>query len=222
MLQRVLATQAADMVRFCAGVRRRCRRTARASACKLGPGRRDRQAHATRAYVSRRSPDWIKLKCGQRQEFVIGGYTDPQGLAHRRRLAAAGRARQGRRAALRGQRRHRLQRASAARPARPSSRRCATDASPFAAAPRSGERRRHWVKPELVARSDLRRMDARRPHPPSGVPGPAQRQAGQRHHARAAPARASTARRRAPATEPSRASAAPLPATLKRHATPTA
>ena len=27
----------------------------------------------------RRSPDWIKLKCGQRQEFVIGGYTDPQG-----------------------------------------------------------------------------------------------------------------------------------------------
>jgi bifunctional non-homologous end joining protein LigD len=30
-------------------------------------------------YVSRRSRDWIKLKCGQRQEFVIGGYTDPQG-----------------------------------------------------------------------------------------------------------------------------------------------
>src|SRR5687768_14338794 len=30
-------------------------------------------------YVSRRSPDWIKLKCSQRQEFVIGGYTDPQG-----------------------------------------------------------------------------------------------------------------------------------------------
>ncbi|UTY60020.1 DNA ligase D [Massilia sp. erpn] len=30
-------------------------------------------------YVSRRSADWIKLKCGQRQEFVIGGYTDPRG-----------------------------------------------------------------------------------------------------------------------------------------------
>jgi bifunctional non-homologous end joining protein LigD len=30
-------------------------------------------------YVSRRSPTWIKLKCTQRQEFVIGGYTDPQG-----------------------------------------------------------------------------------------------------------------------------------------------
>jgi bifunctional non-homologous end joining protein LigD len=31
------------------------------------------------AYVSRRSADWIKLKCGKRQEFVVGGYTDPGG-----------------------------------------------------------------------------------------------------------------------------------------------
>jgi len=30
-------------------------------------------------YVSRRSPDWIKLKCGRRQEFVIGGFTEPRG-----------------------------------------------------------------------------------------------------------------------------------------------
>lgn len=30
-------------------------------------------------YLGRRSPDWIKLKCGHRQEFVIGGYTDPGG-----------------------------------------------------------------------------------------------------------------------------------------------
>lgn len=30
-------------------------------------------------YVTRRSADWIKLKCGLRQEFVIGGYTAPQG-----------------------------------------------------------------------------------------------------------------------------------------------
>lgn len=30
-------------------------------------------------YVSRRSPDWIKLKSQQRQEFVIGGYTAPKG-----------------------------------------------------------------------------------------------------------------------------------------------
>jgi bifunctional non-homologous end joining protein LigD len=48
------------------------------SACKLGlegviAKRRDS------AYRAGRSTDWIKLKCGQRQEFVIGGYTDPQG-----------------------------------------------------------------------------------------------------------------------------------------------
>jgi len=30
-------------------------------------------------YVSRRSSDWIKLKCKQRQEFVIGGYSAPKG-----------------------------------------------------------------------------------------------------------------------------------------------
>lgn len=48
------------------------------AACKLGlegviGKRRDAR------YVTRRSSEWIKLKCGQRQEFVIGGYTDPQG-----------------------------------------------------------------------------------------------------------------------------------------------
>jgi len=31
------------------------------------------------AYVSRRSANWIKLKCTQRQEFVVVGYTEPQG-----------------------------------------------------------------------------------------------------------------------------------------------
>lgn len=49
-----------------------------ASACKLGLegviGKK-KSSH----YVSRRSNDWIKLKCSLRQEFVIGGYTDPQG-----------------------------------------------------------------------------------------------------------------------------------------------
>ncbi|NML47660.1 DNA ligase D [Ramlibacter sp. G-1-2-2] len=48
------------------------------SACRLGlegviGKRRDS------AYVGRRSSDWIKLKCSRRQEFVIGGWTDPQG-----------------------------------------------------------------------------------------------------------------------------------------------
>ena len=49
-----------------------------ASACKLGlegliAKRRDA------SYVSKRSADWLKLKCRQRQEFVIGGYTAPAG-----------------------------------------------------------------------------------------------------------------------------------------------
>jgi bifunctional non-homologous end joining protein LigD len=29
-------------------------------------------------YLQRRSPDWLKFKCVKRQEFVIGGYTEPQ------------------------------------------------------------------------------------------------------------------------------------------------
>jgi bifunctional non-homologous end joining protein LigD len=30
-------------------------------------------------YVSRRSRDWLKFKCWEEQEFVIGGFTDPKG-----------------------------------------------------------------------------------------------------------------------------------------------
>lgn len=49
-----------------------------ASACRLGlEGVIGKRRDAP--YVSRRSPAWIKLKCGKRQEFVIGGYTNPRG-----------------------------------------------------------------------------------------------------------------------------------------------
>jgi bifunctional non-homologous end joining protein LigD len=34
-------------------------------------------------YVSTRSADWLKLKCVRQQEFVIGGYTAPQGSRER-------------------------------------------------------------------------------------------------------------------------------------------
>ncbi|MDB5966378.1 MAG: ligD [Polaromonas sp.] len=48
------------------------------SACKLGfEGLIGKRADAP--YQSRRSPDWIKLKCGRRQEFVICGFTEPKG-----------------------------------------------------------------------------------------------------------------------------------------------
>jgi bifunctional non-homologous end joining protein LigD len=33
----------------------------------------------TSRYSGRRTQDWIKVKCDRRQEFVIGGYTEPQG-----------------------------------------------------------------------------------------------------------------------------------------------
>ncbi len=48
------------------------------SACRLGlEGVIGKRRDAP--YVSRRSPAWIKLKCSKRQEFVIGGYTEPRG-----------------------------------------------------------------------------------------------------------------------------------------------
>jgi DNA ligase D-like protein (predicted ligase) len=34
-------------------------------------------------YVSARSADWLKIKCVRQQEFVIGGYTAPQGSRER-------------------------------------------------------------------------------------------------------------------------------------------
>ncbi len=48
------------------------------SACELGmEGLIGKRTDST--YVGRRSPSWIKLKCTNRQEFVVGGYTEPQG-----------------------------------------------------------------------------------------------------------------------------------------------
>jgi bifunctional non-homologous end joining protein LigD len=49
-----------------------------AEACRLGlEGLIGKEAGAP--YVSGRSKSWIKLKCRQRQDFVIGGYTAPGG-----------------------------------------------------------------------------------------------------------------------------------------------
>ncbi|HEV2105905.1 MAG TPA: non-homologous end-joining DNA ligase, partial [Candidatus Eisenbacteria bacterium] len=33
---------------------------------------------AAGVYAGRRSPDWVKIKCQRRQEFVIGGWTEPR------------------------------------------------------------------------------------------------------------------------------------------------
>jgi bifunctional non-homologous end joining protein LigD len=76
-LERSPAAQSSDTVRFSATIEAPAADIMTA-ACKLGlEGVIGKRRDA--AYVSRRSDHWIKLKCGQRQEFVIGGYTDPQG-----------------------------------------------------------------------------------------------------------------------------------------------
>jgi bifunctional non-homologous end joining protein LigD len=50
-------------------------------ACRLGlEGLIGKEANST--YASGRSRSWIKLKCRQRQDFVIGGFTPPQGSRH--------------------------------------------------------------------------------------------------------------------------------------------
>ena len=77
VLQQVPAKAASEQVRFSEEFDAPPHSVVEA-ACKLGlegviAKRRDSP------YVSRRSTDWIKLKCSQRQEFVIGGHTEPQG-----------------------------------------------------------------------------------------------------------------------------------------------
>ncbi len=49
-----------------------------AAACKLGlEGIVSKRRDA--AYRGQRGRDWVKVKCAQRQEMVVGGWTDPQG-----------------------------------------------------------------------------------------------------------------------------------------------
>jgi bifunctional non-homologous end joining protein LigD len=119
-----------------------------ASACKLGlAGVIAKRLDS--AYVSRRSTAWIKLKCSQRQEFVIGGYTDPQGSrvgigalllgVHDEDggLRYAGKVGTGFGDRTLGALKARLARLTAAK-------------SPFSTAA-AIEGRPHWVKPQLVA-----------------------------------------------------------------------
>jgi bifunctional non-homologous end joining protein LigD len=48
------------------------------AACKLGfEGLIGKRADSP--YQSRRSPDWVKIKCGKCQEFLICGFTEPKG-----------------------------------------------------------------------------------------------------------------------------------------------
>jgi DNA ligase D-like protein (predicted ligase) len=98
-------------------------------------------------YHSGRSNDWLKFKCENAQEFVIGGYTDPSGSRvgfgalligyhDGDRLRYAGKVGTGFDATSLRELLGRLRRLTQPR-------------SPFA--DRAGERGAHWVRPELVA-----------------------------------------------------------------------
>ena len=77
LLQRLLEKSSSQRVRFSEAFDAPAASVV-ASACKLGlEGVIAKRMDST--YVSRRSTDWIKLKCSRRQEFVIGGYSDPRG-----------------------------------------------------------------------------------------------------------------------------------------------
>jgi DNA ligase D-like protein (predicted ligase) len=98
-------------------------------------------------YVPRRSDDWLKLKCGSGQEFVIGGFTEPAGsrvgfgallIGYHQdgRLRYAGKVGTGYDTKTLIDLRHRLDGLQ-------------QDRSPFDDEIR--ERAVHWVRPELVA-----------------------------------------------------------------------
>ena len=77
LLQKLLANNRASNIRFSDAFDAPSK-DLMVSACKLGfEGLIGKRSDSP--YQSRRSSDWIKLKCSQRQEFLICGYTDPKG-----------------------------------------------------------------------------------------------------------------------------------------------
>jgi bifunctional non-homologous end joining protein LigD len=145
------------------------------------------------AYVGGRTRDWIKLKCTLRQEFVIGGYTEPQGSRtglgalllgihdERGRLRYAGNVGTGFDVKTLGALRRQLGKIETAQ-------------TPFVDKPR--EARGTWVEPKLGRRDLVLRVDARRQGPPGGLPRPAQRQAAERESRARSPRRRRAARGR--------------------------
>jgi len=146
-LQAVLDQRPNDTVRYSAALAA-APEDMIAAACSMGlEGIIGKRRDAS--YTARRSGSWIKLKCGQRQEFVIGGYTDPQGARSGfgslllgtydadGALRYAGNVGSG----FDG---------DALRDLKAKMDKLAADNSPFAAS-REIDRKAHWLKPTLVA-----------------------------------------------------------------------
>lgn len=100
-------------------------------------------------YASTRGSTWLKAKCFQEQEFVIGGFTDPSsgepgigalllGYYHRSKLIYAGRTGTG----FTQKTQHTLRKQLG---------KLVQTKSPFVELPKGVSRGAHWVKPELVA-----------------------------------------------------------------------
>ena len=105
---------------------------------------------ASSRYVAGRGREWVKVKCGRRQEMVIGGYTDPEGsrqgfgalhlgVYEQGKLRYSGKVGTGFNDELLGSLKKRLYALKQEKP-------------PFFNPPRGAEARRsHWIKPVLVA-----------------------------------------------------------------------
>src|SRR5487761_1246672 len=135
-------------------------------ACRMGlegiiSKRRDRP------YIRGRGYDWVKAKCVRREEFVIGGFTDPEGARHglgallvgyydgNGRLLYAGKVGTGFNDRLLVDLRKRLDR-------------LAQEQTPFVDFPaRLKPRRAHWVKPAMVGQVEFSNWtdDGRLRHP---------------------------------------------------------
>jgi hypothetical protein len=175
LLQEALAAKPSDTVRFSSEFGTDPAQLV-VAACQIGlegviGKRRDSR------YVTRRSPDWIKLKCGHAPGIRHRRLHRSAGRAHRHRLAAARLLRRGRRAALRRQR-------AAAASTAPRCARCANPGSNKARPTRIPSRRAPCRAAATTGssrtggRSQFFGMDRDQFDPPSGVPGPAQGQAG--------------------------------------------
>src|SRR5690606_19196424 len=76
-LPRVLEANESELLRF-SGDFTEQPESVLESACQMKlEGLIGKRAGST--YVSRRSSSWVKIKCKNRQEFIIVGYTDPKG-----------------------------------------------------------------------------------------------------------------------------------------------
>ena len=77
LLKAIVARRANDSLRFSEAFDGAGNDILRA-ACRLGLEGVIGKRRGSR-YAAQRSTDWIKLKCGERQEFVVAGFTDPKG-----------------------------------------------------------------------------------------------------------------------------------------------